>query len=75
MRSTVVLAALATVSLLSASVPAGSSMSASAGCGPVIDIRDPGLRALFERFEQTQSSSAAKVCAIFRNDMSAAIES
>ncbi len=74
MRSTLLMAAFATLSLLSAGVPAGSSMGVSAGCGHVTDIRDPDLRARFASFEQTQSASAAKVCAMFRNEMSAAID-
>jgi hypothetical protein len=32
-----------------------------------MQIRDPGLRASFEKFEAQQSGTAAKICATFRN--------
>lgn len=46
--------------------PAGSSATASCG-GAIVQIRDPGLRASFEKFEAQQSDTAAKICASFRN--------
>jgi len=46
--------------------PAGSSVT-TGNCGPAIEIRDPGLRASFAKFDTTQSPSATKVCALFRN--------
>ena len=49
---------------LALAVPAGSSQSAG-NCGPVVDIRDPGLKASFARFDANQSASAAKICAIY----------
>jgi hypothetical protein len=46
--------------------PAGSSASPQCG-GAIVKIMDPGLRASFEKFEATQSATAAKICASFRN--------
>ena len=51
--------------LATANQPAGSSVSQT--CGPVVEIQDPGLRASFARFEAGQSTSAAKICALYRN--------
>jgi hypothetical protein len=66
---TLALAAFALFGLAIA-VPAGSSTTGN--CGPVVDIRDPGLRASFARFDANQSLSAAKVCAFYLNgDLSA----
>ena len=48
-----------------ATAPAGST--ATAACGPVVQILDPGVRASFERFERTQSESAGKICSFYRN--------
>lgn len=48
-----------------ATAPAGST--ATTACGPVVQILDPGVRASFERFERTQSESAAKICSFYRN--------
>jgi len=48
-----------------AAAPAGSS--AYSACGPIVHIQDPGLRASFERFERTQSATAAKVCSLYHN--------
>jgi hypothetical protein len=50
------------------SVPAGSAADALATCGPTIHIQDPDIRASFERFTLTQSPSASKICAFYRND-------
>jgi len=45
--------------------PAGSS--ASPTCGPIVQIKDPGLRVSFAKFEAQQSAAAAKICAAYRN--------
>ena len=45
--------------------PAGSSASAS--CGQIVQIKDPGLRASFAKFEAQQSATASKICASYRN--------
>ena len=42
--------------------PAGSQ---APGCG--VQAIDPGLRAAFARFEQTQSRGAAQICALYLN--------
>ena len=47
--------------------PAGSSVTGTGTCGPTLEIRDPGLRASFAKFDTTQSPSASKVCALYRN--------
>jgi hypothetical protein len=47
--------------------PAGSSVTGTGNCGPAIEIRDPGLRASFAKFDTNQSPSATKVCALYRN--------
>jgi len=46
-------------------VPAGSS--ANPTCGPIAQIKDPGLRASFAKFEAQQSAAADKACAFYRN--------
>lgn len=55
--------------------PAGSGDSDSRlGCGPAVShITDPALRATFARFDALQSPAAAKVCAVYRNDMQSAM--
>ncbi len=53
---------------LAIAVPAGSSTTGS--CGPLVDIRDPGLRASFARFDSNQSVSAAQICAFYLNGVS-----
>ena len=45
--------------------PAGSSATAS--CGHIVEIKDPGLRASFAKFEAQQSVAASKICASYRN--------
>ena len=48
----------------------GVATNGGSGCGPAISsIKDPGLRAAFERFDRTQSAAATKVCALYRNSM------
>jgi hypothetical protein len=61
----VALAAFAAVAIAGATGPAGSA--ASPACGAIVQIKDPGLRASFVKFEGTQSATAAKVCASYRN--------
>ena len=61
----IVLAALSALTIAYVTGPAGSA--ATPGCGPMIGIKDPGLRASFDRFEATQSATAAKACAAYRN--------
>jgi hypothetical protein len=57
-----VLALLPVLAMTVETAPAGS---ATAGCG--VQAIDPGLRAAFSRFEQTQSRGAAKICAFYLN--------
>ena len=61
----IALAAVSALVIAYVTGPAGSA--ASAACGPMIEIKDPGLRASFDRFEATQSATAAKACAAYRN--------
>lgn len=58
--------ALAAAAFVAVTAPAGSS-NTSAGCGPAIEIRDPGLRASFAKFDAGQSDAAARICALYRN--------
>lgn len=60
------------LALAAVPAPAGSAPDAAGTCGVSIRIQDPDIRASFERFDRTQSAAAAKVCAYYRNDMSAA---
>ena len=62
----IALAAFAALVITSVTGPAGSSATASCG-GAIVQIRDPGLRASFEKFEAQQSETATKICAAFRN--------
>ena len=61
----IALAAFAALVIASVTGPAGSSATAS--CGATVQIKDPGLRASFAKFEAQQSAAAAKICAAFRN--------
>jgi hypothetical protein len=61
----IVFAAFAALLIAGVTGPAGSSATAS--CGPIVQIKDPGLRASFARFEAQQSAAASKVCASWRN--------
>ena len=61
----IALAAFAALVIASVSGPAGSSATAS--CGQIAQIRDPGIRASFAKFEAQQSQAASKVCASFSN--------
>ena len=62
---TIALAAFAALVIAGGTGPAGSSATAS--CGPIVQIMDPGLRASFAKFEAQQSAAASKVCASYRN--------
>jgi hypothetical protein len=58
-------AAFAALVIAGVTNPAGSS--ASGACGAITQIRDPGLRASFSKFEAQQSAGANKICASYRN--------
>ena len=62
-----VLTLLPILALTVETAPAGSQApgAQSPGCG--VQAIDPGLRAAFARFEQTQSRGAAQICAIYLN--------
>ena len=59
------------VAMMSAAlaVDPGSASNETAGCGLPGGIRDPGIRASFERFERGQSAAATMICADFLNTM------
>jgi len=61
----IVFAAFAALLIAGVTGPAGSSASGS--CGAITQIRDPGLRVSFARFEAQQSAAATKICASYRN--------
>jgi hypothetical protein len=61
----IALAAVAAFIIAFVTAPAGSS--ATPTCGPIAQIKDPGLRASFARFEAQQSAAASKACAFYRN--------
>jgi hypothetical protein len=61
----IALASVAAFVIAFVTAPAGSS--ASPTCGPIAQIRDPGLRASFAKFEAQQSAAASKACALHRN--------
>jgi hypothetical protein len=66
--------ALVVIGSLPAPADTGRTDTRASGCGPAIShITDPGLRADFARFDRGQSAAAAKVCAIYRNDMASAL--
>jgi hypothetical protein len=62
----VAFAAVAALVIASVTGPAGSAATEACG-GAIVQIKDPGLRASFEKFEAQQSTAAAKICASFRN--------
>ena len=51
-----------------APAPAGSQR---AGCSILVVSSDPELRASFERYDRGQSPTAARICALFRNNLPA----
>jgi hypothetical protein len=61
----IALAAFAALAIAAVTGPAGSA--ASPACGSMVQIKDPGLRASFARFEAQQSVAASKICAAYRN--------
>ena len=61
----IALSAFAALVIAGVTGPAGSSATAS--CGAIVQIKDPGLRASFAKFEAQQSAAASKVCASYRN--------
>lgn len=61
----IALAAFAAMVIAGVTGPAGSE--SAPGCGTLVQIRDPGLRASFVKFEATQSTTASKICAAYRN--------
>ena len=61
----VAFAAFAALVIAGVTGPAGSS--ASGVCGAITQIRDPGLRASFAKFEAQQSVAATRICASYRN--------
>ena len=61
----IALSAIAAFVIPFVTAPAGSS--ASPTCGPITQIKDPGLRASFAKFEAQQSAAASKACAFYRN--------
>jgi hypothetical protein len=66
--------ALVVIGSLPAPADNGRGETHAAGCGPAASyITDPVLRETFAHFDRAQSSAAAKVCAIYRNDMESAV--
>lgn len=66
------LLALVVIGSLPAPADTGRVANNGSGCGPAISsIQDSGLRKVIERFDRTQSAAAAKVCAMYRNNMAA----
>ena len=61
----IALAAVAAFLFAFVTLPAGSS--ATPTCGPIAQIKDPGMRASFAKFEAQQSAAASKACAFYRN--------
>ncbi|HET9904207.1 MAG TPA: hypothetical protein VFQ27_10965 [Xanthobacteraceae bacterium] len=67
------LLALVVIGSLPAPADNGRTENRASGCGPAVaHIIDPDLRAQFVRFDRRQSPTAAKVCALYRNDMARA---
>ena len=67
MTLTRAIAVAAFAALVIAGVSGSAGSSATASCGAIVQIKDPGLRASFAKFEAQQSAAAAKVCASYRN--------
>ena len=62
----IALSAFVAFVITAVTAPAGSSATPSCG-GAIVNIKDPGLRASFEKFEATQSATAGRICAAYRN--------
>jgi len=56
---------LALLPVLAMTVETAPASSRTPGCG--VQAIDPGMRAAFARFEQTQSRGAAQICAFYLN--------
>ena len=69
MRIVAILALVLPVSLAVVSAPAGTQRR---GC-VAVDITDPDIAASFARLDRMQSPAAARICAVFLNDASAAV--
>lgn len=54
--------AVAMLALSVLALPAGSGQKL--GCGPVISVQDPELRAHFAKLAAAPSTSTAKICAL-----------
>ena len=61
----IVLAAFAALIVTVVTAPAGSAASPS--CGPMMQIKDPGIRASFGKFEAQQSLAASRICIAYSN--------
>jgi hypothetical protein len=61
----IALSAFAALVIAGVTGPAGSEPAPA--CGAIVTIKDPGLRASFVKFEATQSPTASKICAAYRN--------
>jgi hypothetical protein len=64
MKKLHILLVLIPVLLAAAPAPARND---SQGCG-LANVRDPEIRASFERFDRNQSAGAAMICAIYLNN-------
>jgi len=64
-----VLPAIALTVLAMLHAPAdGGRADRNGECGPVVRIIDPGIRASFAAFGRSQSSAAARACALYANN-------
>ena len=61
------IALAAFAALVIAGVTGAAGSSATTSCGAIVQIRDPGLRASFAKFEAQQSTAATRICASYRN--------
>jgi hypothetical protein len=61
----IALAAFAAFAIAAVTGPAGSASWPS--CGSMMQIKDPGIRASFGKFEAQQSVTASKVCIAYSN--------
>lgn len=61
---TILFGLLALAAVAGATAPSGSTATAAVGCGPVIGIQDPELRAHFARLARDASPTSARLCAL-----------
>ena len=62
--------ALVVIGSLPAPADSGRPAASGSACGPAItSMADPHMRAIFERFDRTQSAAAVKICALYRNNI------